>query len=501
MREINDQSKIISNHPKSWIQARLGEIIELEYGKSLTKHLRNEEGEFPVYGSSGVVGHHDDFLVNGPCLVVGRKGGVGEVWLSKNKCWPIDTTYFTKVNNDCLSISFLFFLLKSLRLGQYDKSTAIPGLNRNDAYNIPIGLPPLAEQHRIVDKIEELFSDLDDGIASLKKAQQQLKVYRQAVLKWAFEGKLTAQWREEQKRQGKLESAEILLEQIKAEREQRYQTELAQWQADVKTWEAHGKVGKKPGKPGKHEFYPSLNEEEIDELGKLPPDWRWEKAGNICQSIVPNRDKPKSFSGSIPWLTTPDIDPDKISVNLAQHKIGLTKEEVSEYNARLIPKGSVIMTCVGTFGVICINSVDCVINQQLHAFTIHPYIFAKYLAFALKRQAYWMEDHATATTVSYLNKTNCNSVPIPVCSLAEQLQIVSEIESRLSICDSLEATIADNLQRAEALRQSILKQAFEGKLVPQDPNDEPASVLLERIRISKAAQAEDNKHTKRKQSL
>ena len=90
---------------------------------------------------------------------------------------------------------------------------------------------------------------------------------------------------------------------------------------------------------------------------------------------------------------------------------------------------------------------------------------------------------------------------IPYCSPLEQLQIVEEIESRLSICDSLEATIADNLDRAEALRQSILKQAFEGKLVPQDPNDEPASVLLERIRISNAAQAQDKKQTKRKQSL
>ncbi|HEY9751881.1 MAG TPA: restriction endonuclease subunit S [Coleofasciculaceae cyanobacterium] len=100
-----------------------------------------------------------------------------------------------------------------------------------------------------------------------------------------------------------------------------------------------------------------------------------------------------------------------------------------------------------------------------------------------------------------LNLTNLKEVIVALPSLQEQNQIVSEIESRLSICDSLEATIAENLKRAEALRQSILKQAFEGKLVPQDPNDEPASVLLERIRISKAAQAEDNKQTKRKQSL
>jgi type I restriction enzyme S subunit len=136
-------------------------------------------------------------------------------------------------------------------------------------------LPPLAEQHRIVEKIEELFSDLDDGIASLKKAQQQLKVYRQAVLKWAFEGKLTAQWREEQQQQGKLESAETLLEQIKAERDRRYQAELAQWQSDVEAWEAHGKVGKKPGKPKEAKELPVISKEVVSELPKLPNSWTY----------------------------------------------------------------------------------------------------------------------------------------------------------------------------------------------------------------------------------
>jgi type I restriction enzyme S subunit len=116
--------------PKGWVEVKLGTLFEFEYGKGLTKKQRNENGTIPVYGSNGIVGFHDEFLVEGPVLIVGRKGAAGEVAISKINCWPIDTTYFVKVSEH-LSIDFSYFLLKSLRLAQFDKSTAIPGLNRN----------------------------------------------------------------------------------------------------------------------------------------------------------------------------------------------------------------------------------------------------------------------------------------------------------------------------------------------------------------------------------
>jgi type I restriction enzyme S subunit len=79
--------------PKGWSKVKLGEILEFEYGKSLTKSLRNESGTFPVLGSSGIVGYHNEYLVEAPVLIIGRKGAVGEVWFSENNCWAIDTTY------------------------------------------------------------------------------------------------------------------------------------------------------------------------------------------------------------------------------------------------------------------------------------------------------------------------------------------------------------------------------------------------------------------------
>ena len=197
--------------PEGWERIRFGEIYELAYGKSLTKTARNTDGQYPVYGSNGIVGHHDAFLVKGPALVVGRKGAAGAVSFSTKPCWPIDTTYYIR-DSEHIDIRFSFYLLTSLRLNQFDRSTAIPSLNRDDAYDLVVRLPPYQEQRRIVAKIEKLFSELDKGVESLKTAREQLKVYRQAVLKHAFEGKLTAKWREENK--DKLETVEQLIERI-----------------------------------------------------------------------------------------------------------------------------------------------------------------------------------------------------------------------------------------------------------------------------------------------
>jgi type I restriction enzyme S subunit len=109
-----------------------------------------------------------------------------------------------------------------------------------------------------------------------------------------------------------------------------------------------------------------------------------------------------------------------------------------------------------------------------------------------------MEGLSTATTIAYLNKDNCNSVPIALPPLQEQIRITDEVDRLLSVRQGAEMEMARTLQRADRLRQAILKHAFEGKLVPQDPTDEPASVLLERIRAERAANANANPKSDRK---
>lgn len=176
--------------PSGWASARLGNVLPLTYGKALSAKNRHENGSYHVYGSSGIVGIHTQYLVEGPCLIVGRKGSAGSVFFSEKNCWPIDTVYYSEPNIS-VELKYFKYLLSFIRLDQLDNSTAIPSLSR-DVYNLlEVPIAPLNEQRRIVSKIDELFSDLDGGELALQKAQKLVRTYRQSVLKAAVTGELT----------------------------------------------------------------------------------------------------------------------------------------------------------------------------------------------------------------------------------------------------------------------------------------------------------------------
>ncbi|MGH7451885.1 MAG: restriction endonuclease subunit S [bacterium] len=202
-------------------------------------------------------------------LVFARTGAtVGKSYLIKGKIpKAVFASYLIRIilHNE-IDKQFVYYFFQSpsywQQIGMHALGIGQPNVNATTLSRLTIPLPPLTEQHRIVAKIEELFSDLDAGIASLKQAQVQLKTYRQAVLKYAFEGKLTAAWRE----QHQPEPAEKLLAQIKAEREKQYQQQLAEWQKAG----AEGKSKKKPAKPQKPKEFPPLTEAELAELPEPP---------------------------------------------------------------------------------------------------------------------------------------------------------------------------------------------------------------------------------------
>ncbi len=170
-----------------WRRTTLGEALPIRYGKARTDKAGVVREETPVYGSSGLIDKFDRALTNGPTLIIGRKGTVGATHYCSEPCWPIDTVYFVE-GSEGKDLRFFKYLLDYLQLGRMDRSTAVPGLSRDDYNAKEVAIPDGDEQHRIVAEIEKQFTRLDAGIASLKRVQAALKRHRASVLKSACEG-------------------------------------------------------------------------------------------------------------------------------------------------------------------------------------------------------------------------------------------------------------------------------------------------------------------------
>lgn len=153
---------------REWRTVLLGDALEFSYGKSLPKMRRSSVGAIPVYGSNGIAGWHDEAIVLGPTVIVGRKGSAGAVHYVDRPCYPIDTTYFVRPRDGFeFDIKFLFYLLRRLDLGRLRTATGVPGLTRNDVYKERIPVPTIEEQHRIVDLLSRA-----EGIVRLRREAQ-----------------------------------------------------------------------------------------------------------------------------------------------------------------------------------------------------------------------------------------------------------------------------------------------------------------------------------------
>jgi len=311
---------------------------------------------------------------------------------------------------------FFFYLIHVVELPNKGYARHFQFLEKKE-----ICLPPLNEQHRIVAKIEELFSSLNKGIESLKTAQQQLKIYRQAVLKYAFEGKLTNKivngelpqnWRKV-----KLSSVTEKVERVKL-KERNPEEEFIY--IDI------GSIDNNLNKIIGYKIY------------------KWKKAPSRAQQIIKSEDT--LFSTVRTYLRNNAL------------------VDKSIYNNNICSSGFTVIRA----------------NQER--------VIPKYLFYQSIYEGFIQSLNKLQTGTSYpavRDEDVFNQFLNVPKSKSEQKLIVKEIESRLSVCDKIEENINQSLEQAEALRQSILKKAFEGKLAPQDLNDEPAAKLLERIKAER----------------
>lgn len=382
-----------------------------------------------------------------------------------------------------------------------------PRVDFDQIGEFPILLPPAAEQRRIVAKIEEMFSELDKGVESLTTAREQIKVYRQSVLKAAFDGRLTEDWRS--KNSEHLESGEILVAQIKGEREQRYENELAEWRKEARSAERDGRP--KPRKPSKPTAPARPSPQQVSSMGSIPSVWTWlqladfafvtKLAGFEYTKFVRYDD-----DGDLEVIKAENAGPNGFR-ETAFSKI--RSDTVSALERSRLVGGELLMVFVGAgTGNVAIvpkgRSFFLGPNIGMMRVTsehVNPFYVEQFLRSPQGRELVLSSVKAVAQPS--LSMGTIRQIPVALPSLAEQVEIIRIIGSKLEAAGVMEAEIDAGLARAEALRHAILKRAFSGQLVPQDTTDEPASSLLERIRAEREgsvfAQTRSNKNNRKKE--
>lgn len=359
-------------------------------------------------------------------------------------------------------------------------SVTVKHLSSKTIGEIGLPLPPRAEQTRIVAKLEELLSDLDAGVTELKAAQKKLALYRQSLLKAAVEGSLTAEWRAKNK---PAETGAQLLERILNERR-------ARWEA--KQLAKFKEQGKTPPKDWQQKYIEPV-QPDIGKLPKLPQEWTWASVDQLTiEQKYGSSSKANDDSTGVPVLRMGNI----LDGNLDFSNLKYLPFNHDEFPNLYLQDGDLLFNRT--------NSPELVGKTAVYRSQITPSSFASYLisvrffndytpelASAFINSAFgkrWIKSVVTQQVgQANVNGSKLSALTLPVPPAIEQQAIISTLQAQTNeILDQLKS-IDIALKQAAAQRQNILRAAFSGQLVPQDPNDEPASVLLERIRAERAA--------------
>ena len=384
-------------------------------------------------------------------------------------------------------------ILETCRKG----GTTVHSIEMPQLANFILPIAPTNEQRRIVERIETLFAEIDAGVASLRAAGRALGLYRRSLLKAAFEGRLTEEWRAANA--DKLETPDALLARIRREREARYAAAMKEWEAACAAWEEGGREGRRPGRPKK--LAPLVFKDGFSEP------WAIVRVKTLLTEPLCNGRSVKDKANGFPVLRLSALKNGKI--DLLERKAGDWSEKEAE--PFLIHKGDMFAArgngskhLVGMGGIVSgvqipVAFPDTMIRLRLDGSAVDPHFFlfvwnSKVVRNQIERSA------RTTAGIYKVNQDHIGGFTVPLPSLKEQAEIVRILDARLSASDALAEDIETGLKRAGALRQSILAQAFRGGLVPQDPDDEPAARLLARIRAERGARPKARRARKALQS-
>jgi type I restriction enzyme S subunit len=351
------------------------------------------------------------------------------------------------VLRDEVTSDYAFYYLQHARqlAIQMASGTTFLELSGKKAAQIPIPVPPLPEQHRIVAEIEKQFTRLDSGVAALKRVQANLKRYRAAVLKAACSGRLVPTEVDIAKEEGgSVETGEQLLKRILAERR--------------KSWSGRGKY-KEPAAPA------------TAGLPALPEGWTWVSLEQLATHITDGTHKtPTYVAEGVPFLSAKDVYGFRLSFDNCRHILQSEHEELRKRCA--VRWGNVLITKSGTIGRVAVVETDVEFSlfESVANIPVLPQVVSKFVSIAayVGISGVFGAANKKGVAVRHLHLEDLRRLPIPLPPLAEQTRIVAEVERRLSVVDELEAVVSANLQRAARLRQAVLQKAFAGGLGRQE---------------------------------
>ncbi len=477
----------MSELPEGWMNGSLGDVLRIRNGYAF-KSTEFKESGVPLVRQSNLDGDKVDlskcvyleehylseragFTLYKGDVLIGMSGSVGKLCTYDQSFVALQNQRVGKIElhaADQTEWRFIWHFLKTVTgalLGKA-KGVAVANVSPDDIQSLPLNIPPLAEQTRIAAKLDELLAQVDtlktriDGIPAL------LKRFRQSVLAAAVSGRLTEEWREAQT------SAKTGADVIR--NDQLAKTALLERQPELK---------KKK----------SSIESDIDEsyLFPLPEGWSFTTWGKISEWITYGftRPMPKSDAG-LKLLTAKDVQRFKLELTSCGWTTTEAFEALSDKDKPA--KGDLLITKDGSIGRAALVHTDeefC-INQSVAVCWLRSTTMNKRYLELLSNSDFtqrFVKDKAQGMAIQHLSIIDFAKCPVPVPSNEEQDEIVRRVEQLFAFADQLEARVQAAQARIDRLTQSILAKAFRGELVPQDPNDEPASVLLERINAQRAA--------------
>ena len=487
--------------PQGWAQSTVGEIATVVRGVSYKKpdvSFDASPDTVPILRATNIHEELDfdqlvhvppkyvkpeQYLLAGDIVIAASSGSrsvVGKAaQLRASWTGSFGTFCLTLRPHESLTNGYLAWFLQTQqyrnRVSELSAGVNINNLRREHIEETPVSIPPLPEQRRIVAEIEKQFTRLDASVAALRRAQANLKRYRASVLRAACSGELAPTEAELARAEGReYEPADVLLERILVERR-------ARWEAQEKR---RGKY-KEPAAP------------DTSDLPTLPDGWVWATLGQIGDLkggvTKGQRQKEGQTYREVPYLRVANVQ--RGYLDLATVKT-ISVPETTVEQLKLV-EGDVLFNeggdrdKLGRGWVWNGEIAECIHqNHVFRARLLTSHVLPEFVSWWGNSfgKEYFERTGKQTTNLASINLSVLTAFPLPLPPLAEQRRIVAEVERRLSVVQQAEAAVEASLQRAERLRQSILKRAFAGGLVPQDPDDEPASVLLERIRAQREAE-------------